>query len=808
MLTQLLRSSILRRFCRIILILIIVVFVFFNMQDLAGLKYEGKKIKAIIVKGIINTDEDVVYDALTFKEGIKFDPGELSQSIKNIYKTAKYSDVKVDIVEKNNQLVITIIVEERLIIKEIAFKGNDEFGDTDLNEAIQDYVKEENVLDEYKVNEAVAIILSKYNEEGFNDATIRTFKIVNQKEKTCKLIFKIKEGDEVRVARINITGNKVYEDKKIIRKMETHIDDWLHSGIFNQDEYEQDKEKIVRFYRNHGYIKAAILKDQLKYRIEGDKRAKEKRLYIVIKLAEGKQYKFGRYSLSGYTLFTEDELKDLLKLETGKIFNQDTFERDIMRIQQLYSERGYIFARIVPEEKIDEEINVVSYHVSITEGEIAHIENIILKGNTKTKDYVVLRELLVQEGELFNARKIRRSQEKIYNMGFFKIVNLDVRPGSALGLMNLIIEVEEQMTGLITLGIMYGTIDKLGGYEEISENNLFGRGIRIHEKIEWQEKRENYEIGMSLPWIFGTPTTFSFSLFFRKKKELPPVESVPVLVGTNWVKNDVTYDRQEVGGTVGLSRRLTDTDTVSAFYGIEVFHYYWFRPKGDGFIREPGDAHLRKYWKGRSKIKSSLTLRYDYDSRDNIFNPTRGLHFNQSWTIVGGLLMGDDEYMKYITDVSRYYPLFWKFVLVLHGNLGLIGHSFAGKLDITSDDFLYLGGVESIRGYGYWDPQWRGGGKSRLYSNVEYRFPIAEQILWAVMFVDGGHLWRELYLVNLNYKEYWFSAGWGFRVQIPMIPIRLYFSKRFDYDERKEEWMLRNKTIGNWEFDFSVGGLF
>ena len=384
-------------------------FIFFYIQDSICLKYEGKKIKTIDVKGIINTDEDYVYDALTFKKGDKLSPQELSLSIRNIYKTAKYSDVKVDIVERDNQLIITIIVEERAIIKEIAFKGLDEFGDTDLSEAIQEYVKEEDVLDDYKVNEAVAIILSKYNEEGFNNATIRTFKIVDQKEKTCKLIFKIKEGDEIRVAQIRIIGNTKYADKKIIGRMETHVDDWLHSGLFNQDEYEMDKEKIVRFYKNHGYIKAGIVKDQLKYRIEGGKRAKEKKLYITIKLTEGKQYKFGRYSLSGYTLFTEDELRDLLKLETGKIFSQDEFERDLMRLQQLYSGRGYIFARIIPEEKIDEELDIVGYHISIAEGEIAHIENIIIKGNTKTKDYVILRELLVEEGEIFNARKIRRS---------------------------------------------------------------------------------------------------------------------------------------------------------------------------------------------------------------------------------------------------------------------------------------------------------------------------------------------------------------------------------------------------------------
>jgi len=204
-----------------------------------------------------------------------------------------------------------------------------------------------------------------------------------------------------------------------------------------------------------------------------------------------------------------------------------------------------------------------------------------------------------------------------------------------------------------------------------------------------------------------------------------------------------------------------------------------------------------------------MILLHNYDSRDNIFNPTRGLHFSQSWKIVGGPLMGDDKYMKYITDISKYFRTFWKFVLVCHLNLGLIDRSFDGEpIKISSEDLLYLGGVESLRGYDYWDPQFKGGGVARIYSNIEYRYPIAEQILWGVFFLDGGNLWNKQYLMNVDLREYWFSTGFGFRIQIPMIPIRLYFSKRFNYDNMEKKVILQDKTIANWRFDFSVGGLF
>lgn len=773
--------------------------IFYHIRESAGFPYDGEKIKNINIKGLVNSDDSIVSDSLTFKEGDLVNSREIEESIRNIYKSGKFDDVKVDIVRKEKGVVITFIVDERAVIKEITFKGNDEIGETDLSEAIKEVLAVDQVLNEARINEAVSIIMNKYVEEGYEETSINTFKIIDQKKKSCKLIIKIKEGDEVRVRSIKIKGVKKYKEDKIIGVMDTHIDDWLHSGIFKKTEYEKDKENIVNFYKKNGYINARILEDSLIYRIEGEKHDKEKKLDITIRLTEGEQYKFGKYTVAGFTLFTEKDIAELLEQEPGKIFNQETFEMDMQRLQQKYSEKGYIFARITPQPKTDDEKRIISYDIRIQEGEIAHIENIILRGNTKTKDYVILRELIIKEGEIFNTAKIRRSQERIYNLGFFKNVNLDVKTGSAEGLMNLIIEVEEQMTGLITLGLVYGTVDGFGGYEEISENNLLGRAIRIHERIEYQQKKQNYEVGLSYPHIFDSPYTYSFSLFYLNKSKIETANA-------NTNLDSVKYNKQEWGITTGLSRMISEYMTLSAYYGIELYKYY-------SFSGTPYDSGLQEKIHGGDFVKSSVTLKFDYDSRDNNLNPTRGFHFNQSWDIVGGFLGGDDKYLKYITDVSQYYPLFWKFVMVLHLNYGLITRSFDNeRISINADDLLYVGGVETVRGYQYynndWNSQWEKGGLSRIFANLEYRFPIAEQIIWGVLFVDGGNVWEKGYQANFNYKEYFFSTGWGFRIQIPMLPIRLYLSKKFFYDREREEWYLHNKTIGDWEFDFSVGGLF
>ncbi len=781
-----------KKFIGYFVVLSLILF-FINSLMSVKYKYQGKKILRIVVKGTFHTDKDDVLDMLSFSKNDLFDAGKLSESIKNIYKMGSYEDVKFDVTKKKNGVVITINVKEREIIDEIRFVGNDEVSTGDLEEKIKDIIAGGEVVDESKLQDAVSVILSKYEEENLFDAEVRVRKEINKEDKKVIIIFNIKEGDEIKVKSIKITGTKVYSEKKLVGLMDTHIDDWLHSGTFNRDEYDKDKDKIIKFYNKNGYIDANIVSEKLQYRIEGDKRDKEKVVYITLKIKEGVKYNFNGYKIKGYNLFTEDEIRKELTLEKGKVFNKEKFIKDMQSIQAMYGARGYIFARVNPIKHIDKTKKTIAYDIDIYEGEIAHIESIIVKGNTKTKDYVITRELLVKEGEIFNARKIQRSQEKIYNLGFFKNVKLDVRPGSAEGLMALIIEVEEQMTGMITLGMVYGTIDGLGGYEEVSENNLLGRGIRINERIEYQANKQEYRAGITYPWIFGSPMNFSFSIFFRNKKNL----YTPDLYSTDNFK----YNKQEFGINTGLTRRLSDTMSISGSYGISLYQYY---STNSG---TPADITIRdKVGKGNF-MKSYVVFKFNYDNRDNIFNPTKGLHFSQSWQITGGILGGTDQYMKFISDFSKYFNILWKFVFVTHFNYGLITPGFGEKdMLINADDRFYFGGVETIRGYDYSWRWWEAGGLSRLYGNFELRFPIAEQLLWMVFYVDSGNMWNSSYAVNLDYTKYYYSTGFGFRIQIPMLPIRLYFSKKF-YNIN-DSWYLENKGIGDWVFNFSVGGLF
>jgi outer membrane protein assembly factor BamA len=244
------------------------------------------------------------------------------------------------------------------------------------------------------------------------------------------------------------------------------------------------------------------------------------------------------------------------------------------------------------------------------------------------------------------------------------------------------------------------------------------------------------------------------------------------------------------------------------------YNFQWYK------VTNPKDAIPSTVIPGQDFFRNVFSLYYEYDSRDNVFTPHRGWHVRPAFeTSIG--FEDNDTYNKYTLDAGFYTPTFWKFVLVIHSYTGFIGRSFfsrnkwnPGKMVSDGDRFL-LGSADTVRGYskansdGEW--QWPEKGLCQQYFNIEMRFPIAEQLLWAQIFLDSGNMWRSAGLYNLNMKEYAYSTGIGFRVQIPMLPLRLYFSYKFGYSDETGLYIKNDKNKAGWyipSFDLSVYGLF
>ena len=781
-------------------------FIFFLIFSLHSADYEKEKISRISFEGTYNVKKELLRSTIVVKVNDPFLKSKISESVKELYKLGLFSDIYVDVKKESNfsGVHLIFILNEYPVVKTIQYEGMNKISSSDIEESVKKILVENEPYTPKKAREVAELIRAKYREEGYLSPSILMQEKKDDKTKSVTVLIKVNEGARTIVRKINIHGNKAFSEKKLLSRMSIKAKDWLHSGSFDPLKYEEDLEKLLDFYKDNGYIYANILKSTIVTNVivkeKKKNRIESQELEISITVEEKDQYVFdGYYTIEGFSLFSLEEINKLLKLKKGIIFNQSQFVQDIIAIQQKYAGRGYIFCQVIPEEKVNQTNKTIGFNIRIFEGEIAHIESIIIKGNEKTKEYVIRRELSISEGDIFDADKIRRSREKIMNLGFFKNVLIDTRPGSAEGLMILVIDVEEQPTGMITMGATFsgsGKTFRPGGYEEISEINFLGRGFKLRERASINPNQIELLGEFATPWIFNTPTSANFQLYYNYNK----------LAWSNRESTDTNYiyKKRETGFVVGLGRRLSDYMRINASYN---FHYYEHYDLGS-VVLERAQSEVTP----GGFFRNLIQLSFEYDSRDNIFDATRGMYFREGFETSYGFKK-NDIYNKYTTDLSFYYKTFWKFVLVLHGYMGVIGNSFFSLdfIHVKDSDKFYLGSVDTIRGYqnaGDSAPWKLTTGKVINYYNIEYRFPIAEQILGGVIFLDGGSLWNSIEDFKYDKRLFGFSLGVGLRVQIPMMPIRFYFSWPFRYDDEKYWHFEGNNFFKSMKFDFSVGGVF
>ncbi|HPJ35033.1 MAG TPA: POTRA domain-containing protein, partial [Spirochaetota bacterium] len=419
-------------------------------------KYENRKVNKIEIKGLKNVDEDDVFEVMLTTEGYPVKSAEVREDIKQIFALGYFNNVKFEIDEDGEGVKIRVVVEERPVIEKIVFKGYDELLETDLLAAMR--VKEGEVYRKDLIEESVKQLKDKYNKEGYFNAYI-TYKVKDSEDDGgVKVEIIIDEGEEIKVRKFAILGaTKIYVEE-LFDLVETKEDTIFSDGSFKREVYEEDKRKIVGYYQQEGYIDAQIVDENFEYEWVDPVDKDERGIYIVLKLSEGEKYYFdGEYTINfaegKSNVLSRAEIEALKKSfqlkEKGEVFNNSKFQADRQSISFLYASKGYIFARVIPQRNVTErEVKVdgkiekrkfVKIDFMISEGKKAHIEQIIIKGNKKTKDKVIRRELVIREGMLFNSSLMQISREKVFNLGYFKEVNFDVRPGTKEGFMNLIV---------------------------------------------------------------------------------------------------------------------------------------------------------------------------------------------------------------------------------------------------------------------------------------------------------------------------------------------------------------------------------
>ncbi len=735
-------------------IAVLVTLIFFIVN--AAFAQQTKRIvRKIVVKNNKVVSTQTILSKIKTKEKREYSPVTLSDDIKRLYASGLFRDVSADVLEHEKGVSVIFNVKEKPILEKIVFTGNRRIRTKKLLSKMKTRKKE--IFDKFKLKEDIEEIEKFYAEKGYSLASISHE--TQEKENKVGVIITINEGGRVRIRKITFSGNKAFRDKRLLKLIKTRKRAFFRSGFFKEEVLREDVERITAFYHREGFIDIKVSPV-----IEYDQ--KKIKMFINFEIEEGKQYKVGQVSVKGSTIVYEDKLKSMLTLDKDVIYSEAGLRDDISFIQSYYFDRGYIGALVKADTLLNSQTGYVDIKYDITEASVAYVDKVNIKGNVRTKEVVIRREMRLFPGDRYNGKKLKRSRQRLHNLGYFEEVTFDTaeKPTTLPDKYDLDIFVKETKTGEFSFGAGYSSIDNFIGFIDLTQRNFdifnpptfTGAGQKLRIRMEFGADKKDYEVGFVEPWFLGYPVTLGFNIYNRTRE---------------WTK----YDEKRIGGNVFVGRE---------------FGEYWrskliYRYEGIRISNVLSDASQDiKDEEGKNYI-SSLTSETTHDTRDNIYNPTMGMHNVFSCEIAGSVFEGDKDFVKYYTKNSKYFPLTKKAVLEFRGRLGFVEAFGSTTKQVPIYERFYAGGANTIRGYKerrvgpegeQGDPI---GGRLMFIFNTEYTYNLAKNLKWA-FFYDIGNVWAgqsEFDWDNLKLKA---SIGTGMRVKTPLGPIRLDYGYALD----------------------------
>jgi outer membrane protein insertion porin family len=721
-------------------------------------------IREIVVAGTRMVEAATVRARIGSREGAPYDTEQVSKDVRALFELGSFEDVKVDAEGFEGGMRLTFRLTERPLLHGLDIEGNKEVSSEDLREKAA--LPLTTPYNPVAAAAAVERMRALYREKGYYQALVRTT-IEPSGEGRVRLKAVVEEGAKYRLVEISLSGVKSLPLGDLLGEMKTEpwtIFSWLMgSGKLQLEVLQEDRQRIVSYYQDRGYLEVRVGEPE----ITVDDTAKAVR--VVIPVSEGLQYRLGSMSQQGDDFLPLAEIQRLVGLKEGDIFRRSAFAQGLFAMNQRYASRGFAFVKLDYATKLDPEKRTIDVTFLIERGPEARFGRISVSGNVSTRDKVVRRELTFSEGDVFNSEALRRSRQKVTNLGFFEAVDIVPRPRGDNEI-DIDIEVKERLTGAITFGIGYSSEDKLTGQLRISESNLFGRGHSLALTFEKSPVRANYSITFNEPSLFDSVWSAGFSLY-------------------DTMREFDEYDRKSIGGRLTFGRSVGEY--VRSFVSVkhETVTVSDIKDEATTYIKEQEGE----------RTTNSLRLSLVRDTRDNFMNPTRGNRTSVSGEYAGGLLGGDNYFTKYELEHSSYLPLVGKLVGMVHGEYGKI-QGFDGRTPPIYEKF-FLGGILSMRGFPYrgvgpkdenGDPK---GGFQQLYFNTEVILPIAPaQGFNLVVFYDTGSAWDEGESVKLS--DFRQSAGLGIRWMSPIGPFRLEWGYILDRKEGepKSDWAF---MIGN-----------
>ena len=735
-------------------------------------------------EGFRAVSDQFVLGNVQLRPGMNYNPALVDQSIRALYASGYFEFVEVRVEDAANDSVdVFIELVSKYTIERIRFNGNESFSDRRLARkaeiAEEQTLESGDPLDEYLVSVAVDALTAYYIEKGYPDVDVDYRISRNDQTGYAVVDIDIEEGGDLRIDDIIFEGNEVFKDKKLRKQLETKKDGWFSwitgSGKYDENKFKEDLETLRKFYRDNGYLDSVIDEDLIEFEFESDDEVD-----IIITVSEGQLYYLGELSIENNTVYTTDELLANVKLETGEEFSPQGVDDAASAIRDYYTSQGYLETGVRAERVPNMDNRRIDVVFRVRESEKFYLESVRVEGNTKSKSIVIVRELALRPGDVFDRRRMDVSEARLQNTSYFEEVRLNPEPTNIPGRKDLGITVREGRTGNFTLGAGFGSVESAVIYFEVTQGNfdLFnwrsgfqGDGQKFRFRAAVGTDSNQFVIAFVEPWLFEQRLEFGVELF-RTESDF----------------NSADYNELRTGFELYLRRRLFELVEARLSYRLELVEIFdvnrFENPDAeppivkldDGSVPGDGVPDVFQAAEGEDLV-SKVGLTFLRDTRDSLTFTRKGNRTTISNEIAG--LGGDVNYFKFEAKTAHFIPTFD----TLEQSLSIIARAgtvtpWGNSSDVPFYDRFYLGGPTTLRGFDFRDVGPRDADDSResvggnTYSmlSFEYMFRIAEPF-GLVVFYDWGYVNSDDFDFGLSdYADNW---GVGARIMLMGSPLQL-----------------------------------
>ena len=734
-------------------------------------------IRAIDVQyaGPATLSKERILAQMRTKVGQPYSNEVVQEDIKALYKTGYIRNVRIFAQPEGDGVKVIVAVQTRAIVSEIEINGAERVKPTRLRKEIK--VKLNHAVDEQQLEEARQKIIEIYQGRGFTNVSV-DFRIdpIDEKRGTARVVFTVNEGVKGAVSQIRFEGNAHVSQKVLRKQMKTRGQTLIHfvdkSGRLDEVQLEQDLDKIREYYQDHGFIDVEI-KDVRKGRTEKGP------MIITIVISEGPQYHVRKLTITGYQHTTEPKVRTLLKMKEGSVYSPKQLRDDAKAVADAYGSGGYVDLVITPE-GTPAGTGLIDVHYTIEESVRSFVNRVNIEGNTRTKDKVIRREVLVAPGDVFNTVRVDTTKKRLENLGYFAKVETYPEDTDIPGRKDLTILVQEKRTGSLSFGGGFSTVDKLVGFVELTQGNfdLFnwpsftGGGEKFRLRLQYGTERKDFLLTITEPYFLDRRLALTGQAFYNE---------------ANYLSAD--YDQRNYGFSLDLRKPINAYMYGTLGYTLQNVEIFNVASSSPEFILTQSGTFTE------SKVFSSLVL----DTRDNPLLSRRGQRITFSPAIAGGFLGGDTQIYGLDLEGSQYFHLPKDTILLLNGEIATVSQWGSGS-EVPIFERLFLGGSNNLRGFPFREvgPQQNGepvGGQSMARATLEWTFPIIEKARGA-LFYDTGFVNTSEWSFGFNHMAS--DVGVGLRLDLPIGPLRL------DYGYP----VMRDGYNGGGHFNFNVGYQF